>query len=750
MSPVLRPIDRRGFAARRRVRDILGRLLEQGAMPPSEFRAALAELTATRTLAAAQLLRLFSEGRVADEVAGLEILGRLAAVEQAPALAKVANDRSKPAAARVVAALALLGLDLGDAIVSPDVSGLVLRWQARHVVEEPTLRAPLMRLYERADREERVAWAALQDRELTEPEGRAAVLEMLAEVETDPELRAAIVVAIARVPAPESRAALDRLAPHDEAERFLLAGARGRLDAPLAAPAPPGWSARVGCADAAGALTLRFDYAPAGRPRRAVLFEMTLGAGLRDALGLVGSAVAHYDELDEGDEPPCAAPTAPAPVPWAMALLREARAADKRAGRNPIADELRAVRLLDPLFDVASAPAPAPRFADDAAPEADVADHAFYAGWSYDASERRLDPLRLQVLRDGRTQLPLDDPLVERAARALARAGEPRRLARLLEHNAAVHAAAGDEEAARAAAAAAAAIKTGRFADLPLVRRMARRGLHPGHYFFAPPPRAAERADVAALLTSVRPPTKLRALAVDLALILERAIDVWQSRIPPHERPRVDVAQRGAIGLGAAGARDIARAFVRRAGREACAAWSADLDARLEEHYVRVLDRIAFPVPACDERRRGLVRLLLAASRALVERTCLGPCREHCPTEPKAPGKRALHAGVFPGGHDAEAFIRTWPGPYATEPNAEERLLLARFLHPPRRDGAAARAPFTCGVCGETRPASARARDRLVGHDQAEPIPVCRRCRDKYHRDPAFRAETLVRLGPLL
>ena len=34
--------------------------------------------------------------------------------------------------------------------------------------------------------------------------------------------------------------------------------------------------------------------------------------------------------------------------------------------------------------------------------------------------------------------------------------------------------------------------------------------------------------------------------------------------------------------------------------------------------------------------------------------------------------------------------------------------------------------------------------------DQAEPIPVCRRCRDKYHRDPAFRAETLVRLGPLL
>ena len=298
---------------------------------------------------------------------------------------------------------------------------------------------------------------------------------------------------------------------------------------------------------------------------------MSLDAGVRDALSLSGHEVGRYDNLAGIDDDAEGPLLFEIPVPAAWAMLLEAERADLRDGRTAPRDHVVARRLLDPLADLAPRSAE-PRAHSDASPSALLArsdrllDAPGYADWCYDAGEHVLDEFRLGLLARARPSAPPDEATVTRAAEALRRAGEPRRLARLLAHNAVAHLAAGESEAAAAALAVTGALASGRFADVPLVRRLVRESLHPGHYFLAPPSEVPSRTTVMGMMLGRRRPTKARIFAVDLAWILLRAFEVWASRLPPRERPHDDRVQDAAFALAQAGTRVATRWL---AGREA-------------------------------------------------------------------------------------------------------------------------------------------------------------------------------------
>ncbi len=732
---------------------------------PAEFEAALSSLGRRRKIALRQLLRFFAEGRVADEVAALEVLGRLSGQEDDATLSRVVNDPSAPEGARVACGLVLLGHDRADLIRSSDVSGLVLRWQARYVAEEPSLRGPLTRLYATASRVERASWAALQDRELSEPEGRAAVFEMLLQIEEDPDLRSFLLEALSRVPDPSCRAALRRVEAQGPEERDFITGALAAMAA-AADPdrVPAGWTARIGFCDGTGSFPLRFDFTHPTRRPRSTVFVVNLESGVREALPLSGGEVQRYDELGPrfeaaaGEPPPMMFPL---PVADALGLLSDAERADRRENRVPPRDYPRARRLLDPLADVRPRwpdPLPNPLSFAEVRRTADLLEHPGYAGWFYDAGDQVLDDLRLEVLHAGHPQA--DDGVVTRAAERLVRSGEPRRLLRMIRHNALVHRLAGEPDVAGLAMAASASITAGGFVGLPLVRRMLRESLHPGHYFFTPMPEVPDRLEFAANLVGDHRPTKLRVIAVDLALALARAFEVWLSRTPSGERPHGDLVQSAVAALAQAGARTIARGGAALAatalpaeGRPHGDAFPAELRARLRRRYEAVLATSTFPRLRSDPGHTRLLDLAVRATEALVTRCCLGSCPQRCPVDPRGSGREALLAGRFPAGYEAELYVRTWPGVFLHEPTPAQRAALSAFIkRPPLKAARGGRSaePFVCGLCGDERPGTARARSLLVPHDGSEAEPVCRKCRDRYRRDPAFRAETMVRRGKLL
>ncbi len=757
------PVDRRAFAVRREVRDILDRILGQGGWAPAEFEDALLSLGRRRKVALRQLLRFFGEGRVADEVAGLEVLGRLTSEEDEPTLARMVNDTRCPEGARVACGLVLLGRDRSDLITTPDVSGLVLRWQARFVAEEASLRAPLMRLYGQACRSERASWSALQDRELLDAEGRAATFEMLLEIEEDPDLRAFLLEALSRVPDASSRAALRRVAPRSPEERDIITGALAALAA-AADPerVPDGWSARIGYCDGTGSFPLRFDFRAAGRRPRSTVFVLNFETGVRESLALSGTEVQRYDDLGPEDVDMDGADTRtmmyPLSVQDALGLLVDAERADRREGRHAPRDHRRARQLLDPLADLrprVPEPLPSPSTLSDARRSAELLQHPGYAGWFYDAGDHVLDDLRLEVLHREKHAIRADDGIVSIAAERLAQTGEPRRVMRMLRHNAFVHRAAGEPEWTTVALASAAAIASGSFVGLPLVRRMVCESLHPGHYFFTPVPEVPERTDMASLVIGTHRPTKLRALAVDLGLIYSRAIEVWSSRTPSAERPHSDQVQQTVIALAQVAARTVARSLGGRVAPDArLEELPPDLVALLRTRLAAALTDSGFPALRSDPGHDRLLALLVAATGGLVLRSCFGWCSERCPADPRGSARRALLPGRFPAGYEAELYVRTWPGVFLHEPDPAERAALSAFIKRPRLDGdarrAAAKEPFSCALCREERPATARAKSQLVPHDGSRPRAVCRRCRDRYRRDPAYRAEVIVRHGKLL
>ncbi len=783
------PADGRDFAVRRRVRDTLVQVVGQGGVGPTSFEDAVQFLCRRRRIALRCLLRFFLEGRVADEVAGLELLGRLAGEGDDDLLARVVNDAAAPDAARVAAGLVLLGRDQPERIQATDVSGMILRWQARFVAEESSLRQPLMRLFRSASRDERASWIVLQDRELSRADSRAAVLEMLLEAERDPDLRCYLLDALARTPGPWSRAVLRRVAPASPDERDQITAALATLAADADPErVPPGWSARVGCCDGAGSFAVRLDFRREGERSASALFVLNLDTGVREALALSGPDVQRYDELGAADASKGRCEATPtllqaAPVAVVLGLLTDAERADRVAKRASPRDHLRARRLLDPLADIQprspdlpATPGPddvelaadAPGFGNSSATllehpsfamsSADLLDHPGYAGWFYDAGDHALDGLRIELLHSGRTDGP-DEALVTRAAETLARQGAPRRLVRMLRHNAFVHLAAGERQTAELALASVAAISAGRFTGLPLVRRMIRESLHPGHYFFTPVPDLPERHDVAGLIVGAHRPTKLRVLAVDLALILSRAFEVWLSRLPCQERPHSDQVQQAALMLAQTAARVLSTVPPGQpsaANGEGPRELSAEVRDRLRRRFVAGLEADRFPAPPSDPGRERLLAGLVAAAEALVTRLCLGACRHHCPREPGAAGGQALRARGFPAGAEGELFIRTWPGVFVNDPSAADRGALAAILartgiaHPLLTPCDRPRGMFNCAICRESRPAGARSRNSLLPHGGGRALPVCRRCRDRYRRDPVFRAEVVARQGKLL
>lgn len=751
------PVDRRGFAVRREVRDLLGHLLGGQVPPALRFDDALDSLGRRRKIALRQLLRFLVEGRVVDEIAALEILGRLSEPEDEALLARMVNSADLPEAARVTCGLVLLGHDRADLIAARDVSGLVLRWQARFVAEEPSLRTPLMRLYAGASRSERASWSALQDRELSEPEGRAAVFEMLLEVEEDPDLRGFLLEALSRVASPASRAALRRIEPQGPEERDIITGALAALAAAADAESVPvGWSARLGYCDGTGSFPLRFDFRRAGRRPRSAVFVLNHETGVREALALSGAEVQRYDDLGADSDGHDEASTLmyPISVPEALGLLVDAERGDRREGRRAPRDHDRARRLLDPLADLRPR-LPDPMAGpfddeDEARRSPELLEHPGYAGWFYDAGDRLLDGLRVEALRTRGGQP--GEALVTRAAEALARAGEPRRLMRMLRHNALVHRAAGEPDRAALALATAAAVGRGQFAQLGLVRRMVSESLHPGHYFLAPVPDLPERAEMAAFLLDGPRPSRQRVLAIDLGIILSRALEVWSSRVPSRERPHSDQSQLTIASLAEAGARLIAHWAARAdeaAGRGVTL--PGTVRERLHRRYAVVLAESGLPTTAADPGFSWLLDLLVRASADLVERVCLGSCPERCPRDPKAPARNALRAGVFPAGCDAESFLRNWPGAYVHEPTAVQRRALealarATTVQPASKTPGAT---FACALCGDERAVTARSRAQLVAHDRST-HSVCRRCRERYRRDPVFRAEIIASRGRLV
>jgi hypothetical protein len=745
------------------VRNLLGDLMRHPAWNVAQFDRALAELSKRRSLAVRQILLLHREGRVADEVAALEVLGRLARPEDDPALAAVANDPHAPESARVASALVLLGHDQPDLLTAGDVTALVLRWQARFVSEEPALRYPLARLYQVAPREERVGWIALQDEELCDPEARAAMFEMLLEVERDPALRLFLLEALARTAHAAARAGLRRVVPRGSEERDLITGAL----AVLAAEAdpnrvPPGWTARVGFCDGTGVFPLRFDFRLAGHRPRSALFLLSLDAGVRDALSLAGHEVGRYDGLAAGDDPADGPLLFEIAVPAAWAMLLEAERADLRDGRTAPRDHLAARRLLDPLADL-SPRAAEPRAEGAAAPDDLLArsdrllDAPGYADWGYDAGEHALDEFRLGLLARARPSAPPDDATVTRAAEALRRAGEPRRLARLLAHNAVAHLAAGETAQAAAALAVTSALAAGRFADVPLVRRLVRESLHPGHYFLAPRSDVPSRTTVMGMMLGRRRPTKARIFAVDLAWILLRAFEVWASRLPPRERPHDDRVQDAAFAVAQAGTRVATRWLGGRDGvREQDGSREALL-AELSDDYRALLHDLGWTPPTHDPDLARLVEGLGQATLALLFDVCLARCAARCPEQPRRLASSEEGRRPFPAGPEAEHFVRSWPGRFAALPSPEQASALASVLGeaagPANRAAplpAAAAAPaFLCPLCEEHRPAAARSRAVLLPHAEGPPQPVCRRCHGIYRRDALFREQVVSRLGSL-
>ena len=757
MSEGREPVDPGAFAVRREVRDLLARLLGREEPTPDRFEKTLAALRRRRRIAVRQLLRLHREGRVRDEIVALELLGRLAEPEDHPALAAVANDPDAPESARVACALVLLGQDRPGLLTAPDISTRILRWQARFVADEPTLRAPLVRLYLDASPEERARWIALQDRELTEPEGRAAVFEMLLEVEEDPDLRIFLLEGLARVPHPAVRAAMRRVRPLDPEEADIVTGALAALAA-TADPetVPAGWSARVGFCDGTGSFPLRFDFRLPGRRPKAAVFVVNLLTGVRDALPLTGSEVDHYDALGAGDDDDAdGAPRSllySLPVPEALGLLLTAERRDEHDGREFPLDHEAARRILDPLADLRPRlPAPPAIPLDPGLRDrsAELLEHPGYAGWFYDAGDHELDDLRLEVLRTCTTDRKPSAELVDEAARRLVAEHEPRRLVRMLRHNATVHALAGEREYAAIALATAMAIATGGFARTGLVRRMLEESLHPGHYFFTPVPEGPERHDVARILYGDRKITRGRVFTIELATILARAMDVWHSRIPSLERPTADQVQGTVFALARAGAREVLAAVRRDPSRERPA-----LDG-LERVYRRVLDQVDFPSQASDPDHAWLLSLLVGATRTLVEEFC-ARCPGRCLADPRADGRELLDSPTLPAGPAAEMRLRTWPGIFLHDPSPEEESALAAYMMGTRlgevlgRRPGTGEGPYRCAVCGEVRPRTTLSRSVLLPHDGSAPGPVCRRCQGRYRRDPEFRARVVARQGKLV
>ncbi|MBP7147442.1 MAG: hypothetical protein KBD01_07840 [Acidobacteria bacterium] len=743
---------------RREVRDILGQLLTRSSWGPVQFEQALEELSRQRRIALRQILLFYGEQRVADEVAALELLGRLARPEDASILAGVANDPTAPEPARVACALALLGHDRADLITDRGVSGLVLRWQARFVAEEPSLRFPLLRLYRRAGREDRAGWIALQDQELKEPEGRAAVFEMLLEVEEDPDLRVFLLEALSRAPHAACRAALRRVRPQDHEERDIITGALACLAAAADAECvPDGWSAKAGFCDGTGSYAVRFDFRRRGARPRSAMFVLNLDNGVREVLALTGGEVDRYDALPVEQLAPCpedGPPTllSPLPVPEALGLLVDAERSDQREGRTAPRDYLVGRRLLDPLADLRPRlpdPLPVPLAADLAQRSAELLELPGYSGWFYDSGDHTLDELRLELLHRGKPGRRPSEEVITRAAEKLARAGEARRLARMLRHNAMVHRNAGEPEYAAIALSTAMALGTGSFITLPLVRRMICESLHPGHYFFAPSPDGPSRATLLGMMLGRGRPTKGRVFAVDLAWILGRAADVWLSRVPSANRPHADHVQDAVLAAAWAGARCVGRWLARRAEGHPLRDGRERFRAELLGEFRGALAATHFPEHAEGGKAR-LADMMVAATEALVFSVCLRNCPHRCPADPRRLARDAARPEPFPAGPGAEIMLRTWPGLYAVQPNAAEQRFLAEFLRAgsnrPRR-AAGSDGVFICVLCGQPRPAGARTTVRFGGTGEEQ--LVCRRCRARYRRDPAFRSTVVSSHGEI-
>lgn len=765
-----RHVDREGFAKRREVRDILRPFLVDGSFAPHVFDAAMDELDKHRQLALRQVISFFREERIGDEMAALEILGRLATPEDDAFLARVACDDSAPGGARVACALVLLGHDAAHRIDSRDLSRLILQWQARFLAEEPSLRAPLVRLYRNASVDERATWISLQDREIEDREGRAAIFEMLLEVEDEPELRRLLFEALVRVHDPSVRAALRRLEGRDPHERDFITASLAALAA-RAEPdrVPDGWSASVGFCDGTGSFPLRFDFRDPPRRARCAVFVLNLETGTREALALTGLEVERYDRLlPEG---PCAEPSEasqmhPVPVGVALGLLVAAERSDQREGRVPPLDFAKARRLLDPLADLRPRLPEAKSTAFDAPPRrtsATLLDHPGYGGWFYDAGDHLLDEVRLDVLRRSAPGKSPGDAFVDRAGERLGASGEKRRLARMLRHNALVHLAGGEREEASLAEHAARRLDEGEFAREPLVRRMVRESLHPGHYFLTPTPDLPERHDLASLILEDEQPRKESVFLVDLAWVLTRAMEVWVSRVPCHERPHSDHTST-AVHAAALAAAHAIRAWFDEAARDHVENLRGDDFGAFEKRLIDViLEAVAstgFPQPSWDPEWVKLGSLAVKACEALVFRFCLGHCPGGCLLAPEAPGLDLLAPGTFPAGRDAEIYLRGWPGQLLHQPTATEARRLAAFVAPAAAaharedavsDAGASPEAFECPLCGECRPRTTRARGRLVRHDGDEPPQhVCRRCQRRYRRDAGYRAEVKASLGRLI
>lgn len=775
-------VDSQGFAIRRELRDALARLIDQGWWRPGQFEEAVDQLGEHRRLAIRQMVSIFREGRVGDEVAALEILGRLARAEDVPLLSEVANDAGMPETLRVACGLVILGHDRADLIRCSDLSTLVLRWQARYVSEEPGLREPLRRLYQAAERDDRAKWVLLQDQELREPEGRAAVLEMLLEVETDVDLRSLLLDALARTHHPCARAALGRVAPESAYERDLITSALAEL-AVLATPdgAPGGWSARVGFCDGAGSFALRFDFREEGQRPRSAVFVLDISAGVREALGLTGAEVERYDSWPpdrppsaegsgeeaeaEDDAPPTDALMHELPITAAMSLLEECERAGRNAGRKPPADHLPARRLLDPLGGIEAEPLapPEPDAAGvDDAQARSLLEHPGYVGWFYDAGDHLLDDLRLEVLEQQDPSQGPSEALIDRAAARLESSGEAARLARRLQHNAMVHALGGEEGLARAAASAAKSCREGSLSELPLVRRMLRESLHPGHYFFAPIPDTTSREDLTLMLIHSQRPSRKRVLGVDLAWILNRAGEVWLSRLPSAQRPHGDEMQRAILSAAQVGSDWVTRWMARRAAErerdgddaEATPVGFGSWRPSLRSHYRDALRRAGLTSPASDAGLTKLTELLSWATETLVFRIC-SHCPMQCPNEPRRSGRQALEPGRFPAGDEAETLIRSWPGLFVEQPTPEQENALAELVCGSPQKAAEPGEDessdcYECAICQEYRPRTTLARARLQPLTGGPLRPVCRRCQGRYRKDSAFKAEVIRSIGRMM
>jgi hypothetical protein len=302
-----------------------------------------------------------------------------------------------------------------------------------------------------------------------------------------------------------------------------------------------------------------------------------------------------------------------------------------------------------------------------------------------------------------------------------------------------------------------AALGAGHFADVPLVRRMVRESLHPGHYFLAPASEVPSRTTVMGMMLGHRRPTKARILAVDLAWILLRAFEVWASRLPARERPHDDRVQDAAFALAQTGTRTATRWMGRRKAPAADAA-IADTDrqalhAELRDDYRALLHDLGWAGPRHDPDLAGLTQHLAHATQSLLFDVCLAQCDARCPMEPRRLAPLTEGAPPFPPGAQGEAFVRSWPGRFAAVPSESQAAALAALLD---RDGRGLSAPdgaavpaFVCPLCGERRPVAARSRAVLHPHLGGAPQPVCRRCLGLYRRDAAFREGVVSRLGSL-